>query len=37
MPYIYYLMQFWKDKRTIIQALIILSSDFNAMTPAYAK
>ena len=37
-PYIYYLVQFWKDKeRAIIQALIDSGSEVNIMTPAYVK
>ena len=36
-PYIYYSMQFRKDKGVTIQALIDSSSKVNAMTPAYAK
>ena len=36
-PYIHYPVQFWKDKRRTIQALIDLDSKVNAMTPAYTK
>ena len=36
-PYIHYLVQFWKDKGATIWALINLSSKVNTMTPAYAK
>ena len=37
-PYIYYLLQFQKDKKSaIIWALIDSGSEINAMTPAYAK
>ena len=34
---IHYPVQFRKDKKAIIQALINLGSKVNAMTPAYAK
>ena len=34
---IHYLVQFQKDKRATIQALIDLDSKINAMTPVYAK
>ena len=34
---IYYSVQFRKDKRAIIQALIVLDSKVNATTPAYTK
>ena len=34
---IYYLIQFWKDKGAIVQALINSDSEVNAITPAYAK
>ena len=37
MPYIHYLVQFWKEKRATIWALIDLGSKVNAKTPAYAK
>ena len=36
-PCIYYLVQFRKDKRTIIQALINLSSKVNTISLAYFK
>ena len=36
-PCIHYLMQFRKDKRATIWALIDLDSNINAMTPVYAK
>ena len=35
-PYIYYPMQFWKDKGATIWVLIDLGSEVNAMTLAYA-
>ena len=34
---IHYLVQFWKDKKATIQALIDSGSEVNTMTPAYAK
>ena len=37
MLYIYYLVQFWKDKKATIQVLINLSTKVNTMTLAYAK
>ena len=36
-PCIYYLVQFRKNKRATIWALIDLGNKVNAMTPAYAK
>ena len=36
-PCIHYLVQFQKDKKATIQALINLNSKANKMTPAYAK
>ena len=36
-PYIHYLVQFQKDKRATIRALIDSDSKVNAMTPAYSK
>ena len=36
-PCIYYPLQFRKDKKETIQALIDSGSEVNAMTPAYAK
>ena len=36
-PCIHYPVQFQKDKRATIWALIDLGSKVNAMTPAYAK
>ena len=36
-PCIYYPVQFRKDKKATIRALIDLDSKVNAMTPAYAK
>ena len=36
-PCIHYPVQFQKDKRATIWALINLGSKVNAMTPAYAK
>ena len=34
---IYFLVQFWKDKKAIIQVLINLNSKVNIITLAYAK
>ena len=36
-PCIHYLVQFWKNKRATIWALIDSGSKINSMTPVYAK
>ena len=35
--YIYYLVQFWKNKVNNVVVLINLKSEINAILPAYAK